>query len=263
MYGTTFPSFDGHDPSPPPQESSSSSYQAEKKPWENRQGGDYQKKPWDGQKKQWDGGQKKPFERAKETDMSLYMPYACTGNNDAPAEILKKFEEITQKLDRLGYTARVGGFDGIEDTVEKAVTRKEVHLPWRDFNNKQSKFTFTTDRALHIARQFHPTFDTMKKSVQTFLAKNVRLILGNNVASPALFLLCWTEDGVESIRDRTSRTGFAGHPIAIASALNMPVFNLGRAGAEQRLELYLANAIIPAVPTTPMPPRQPSAPVTR
>lgn len=249
MNGTTFPSYPG-------QEKQENQYQNGTRFGDNANYGQnqnnsnsqgFQKQPWDGQKKPWDGqkkpwnGQKKNWERPKETDMSLYKPYAATGNREAPPEILKKFEEIARKLETLGYTARVGGFEGIEETVEKATTKNEIHLPWREFGQKQSKFTFTTDRAMAIAKMFHPTFDTMKKSVQLFLAKNARIVMGDKMNSPALFLLCWTEDGVESAKEKTSRSGFTGHPIAIASAVGIPIFNLGNPSAEQRLNLYLES----------------------
>jgi len=255
MNGTTFPSYPGQEQHDNQYQSGTrygdnNNYgqnQSQNNHWQNQSNEGFQKKPWDGQKKQWDGqkkpwnGQKKNWERPKETDMSLYKPYAATGNRDAPPEIISKFEAIAKKLEALGYTARVGGFEGIEEAVEKATTKNEIHLPWRDFAQKQSKFTFTTDRAMAIAKMFHPTFDTMKKSVQLFLAKNARLVMGDKVNSPALFLLCWTEDGVESIKEKTSRSGFTGHPIAIASAVGIPIFNLGNPSAEQRLNVYLES----------------------
>lgn len=193
----------------------------------NRQGG-FQKKQWN--------------KRPDDGDLTLYMPYAVTGNQDCPPEIISKFIEIAKRLETAGYTARCGGMDGIEDAVEKAVKKVEVHLPWRGFNEKESRFTYNSERALAVAKMFHPTFDTMKKSIQAFLAKNARIIMGDRMNSPALFLLCWSEDGVETFSKKTSRTGYAGHPIAIASALGIPVFNLGNPEAEQRLNFYLSRS---------------------
>lgn len=255
MNDTTFPSYPGQEQDNQ-QHQSGTQYgnnnpnyqnnQGGQKPWQNNNGGNYQKKPWQGgsgggggswQKKPWQGGS--GFKRAEETDMSLYKPYACTGNADCPAEILEKFDRITKKLEELGYTVRVGGMDGIEDRIEKLIPKHELHLPWRDFNGKQSKFTYNSERTFAIAKMFFPTFDTMKKGVQAFLAKNARLILGDKVVSPALFLLCWTEDGAESVKERTNRTGFTGHPIAIASAVGIPVFNLAKSDAEQRLDFLI------------------------
>ena len=200
----------------------------------------YQKKPWNGGQGGGGGGggfQKRP----EDTDMTLYKPYACTANEDAPPEIKNKFIEIVKMLENNGYTLRTGGMEGVEEIVENSVTKKEVHLPWREFAGKQSRFTFNSDRAYAIAKKYHPTFDGLSKGVKCFLAKNARLVLGNNMTSPALFLLTWTEDGATSSRDRTARTGFAGHPIAIAAGIGIPVINLARNDAEQKLNMLITN----------------------
>lgn len=181
------------------------------------------------------------FERKPETDLSLYKPYAFTANNDIPEEVMSRICDIMRDLERRGYTLRTGGMEGPEDTAEKAVEKKEIHLPWKDFNEKKSKFTWTSERAMAVAKMFHPAFDSMKKGVQIFLAKNARLVLGNKVDSPALFLLTWTEDGAESAREKTARTGFSGHPISIASALRIPIFNFGREGSFDRFDHYLST----------------------
>lgn len=198
----------------------------------------YQKKPWNGGQGGGGGGFQK---RPEDTDMTLYKPYACTANEDAPPEIKNKFIEIVKMLENNGYTLRTGGMEGVEEIVENSVTKKEVHLPWREFAGKQSRFTFNSDRAYAIAKKYHPTFDGLSKGVKCFLAKNARLVLGNNMTSPALFLLTWTEDGATSSRDRTARTGFAGHPIAIAAGIGIPVINLARNDAEQKLNMLITN----------------------
>ena len=198
----------------------------------------YQKKPWNGGQGGGGGGFQK---RPEDTDMTLYKPYACTANEDAPPEIKNKFIEIVKMLENNGYTLRTGGMEGVEEIVENSVTKKEVHLPWREFAGKQSRFTFNSDRAYAIAKKYHPTFDGLSKGVKCFLAKNARLVLGNNMTSPALFLLTWTEDGATSSRDRTARTGFAGHPIAIAAGIGIPVINLARSDAEQKLNMLITN----------------------
>ena len=200
----------------------------------------YQKKPWNGGQGGGGGGgsfQKRP----EDTDMTLYKPYACTANEDAPPEIKNKFIEIVKMLENNGYTLRTGGMEGVEEIVENSVTKKEVHLPWREFAGKQSRFTFNSDRAYAIAKKYHPTFDGLSKGVKCFLAKNARLVLGNSMTSPALFLLTWTEDGATSSRDRTARTGFAGHPIAIAAGIGIPEINLARSDAEQKLNMLITN----------------------
>lgn len=242
MSGTTFPDYSGsqqYDGGGQGGYQGKKEYGGGQKPNNDWQG----KKQWGGQGGQSGGGWqgKKPFERPKETDMSFYKPYALAGNQDFPDSLKPVLSRILKYLERAEYTMRCGGMDGIEDFAEKETTKHEIHLPWREFANKQSKFTFTTDRAMAVAKKFFPAFDGLKPAAQKFLAKNVRVLMGNNVNSPALFLLCWTEDGVESIKDKTARTGFTGHPIAIASALGIPIFNLGKADAEQRLTFYIES----------------------
>jgi len=200
----------------------------------NNQGGQggFQKKPWSGQKQ---GGWKPD----RPMDLFFYKPYAVTGNPNPPDEILRKIERIVPKLESLEYLLRTGGMTGIEESAERSAKKLELLLPWKGFADKDSKFTFTNERAIAIAKKFSPAYDNLKQAAQTFLAKNVRLVMGQQVNSPALFLIVWTEDGAEKASERNSRTGFAGHPIAIANALGIPVFNLGKSDAEERLNRYL------------------------
>lgn len=215
-------------------------------------GGGYQKRQWNGggqgggggyQKRQYGGGGGGGFQRKEETDFSLYKPYAFTANDTIPPDIMEKIVAIMRRLEAQEYTLRTGGMEGPESVAEAAIKKIEVHLPWRDFNNKQSKFTWTMERAKAVAKMFHPAFDSMKKGVQMFLAKNARLILGDKVNSPALFLLTWTEDGITSHKERTAKTGFAGHPIAIASAIGIPVFNFGNPAAFEQFERYIDSVV--------------------
>lgn len=245
MNGTTFPDIPGGFGS-----NSGSSYGGQsqshnsgndgfKKPWQkdNQEGG-WQKKPWQG-----GGGGGKPFQRKEEVlDPTIYLPCAVTGNKDAPPEILTKVKELVAFLNDHGFTVRTGCDGPVELAADEAATQKrERILPWRDFEEKESKLTWNSERAHCIAKMYHPTYDTMKKGVQHILAKNARLILGDKMVSPARFLLIWTEDGIEHVRNKTAKTGLVGHTIAIASASGVPIYNLGNPTAEQRLREYVTQ----------------------
>lgn len=204
------------------------------------------------------GFNKGGYNRQQEDDdgeARLYKPYVGTGNKEAPQEVLDKMSQIARELEEFGYTLRSGGLEGPEEVFEKATKVHEIHLPWKGFNNKESKYTFTPKQAHGIAKMFHPSFDTLKPVIQTFLAKNARLVLGKDLKSPALFMICWSEDGAETGKEKTSRTGNVGHAIAIAAAMKIPVFNLGKSDAEARLRAYLelpvAQATIQATAPTP------------
>ena len=271
MYNTTFPMPDGMpEQQGQPQGQSQGHHGGQNQYGQSNQSGNdggYQKKPWQnnnyqgnqggqGQQRQWGnqgqgggggggwsqnrgGGGGGGWQRPKETDLSFYKPVAMTGNPDAPPEIIERMIQIAKRLEAMEFTVRIGGMQGIEDAIEKAIEKKEVHLPFKDFDQKQSKFTYVSERATAVAKMFFPNWDAMKKGVQLFLAKNARVLMGQRVDSPALFFVCWTQDGVESFKDTTNRTGFTGHSIAIASALGIPIFNLGNPTAEQRLNMYL------------------------
>ena len=256
MYNTTFPMPDGM---AEPQGQPQGHYGGQNQYGQPGNEGGYQKKPWQnngyqggqGQQRQWNNqgggsgggwnGQNRGggWQRPKETDLSFYKPVAMTGNPDIPPEAIEKMVQIAKRLESMDFTVRVGGMQGVEDAIEKAIEKKEVHLPFKGFDQKESKFTFVSDRATSVAKMFFPNWDAMKKGVQLFLAKNARVLMGQRVDSPALFFICWTQDGVESFKDSTNRTGFTGHSIAIASALGIPIFNLGNPTAEQRLNMYL------------------------
>lgn len=200
--------------------------------WQNNQGGGWQGKQGGG-----GGFPRKP--KPEETDPTLYMPYAVAGNKEAPLEILEKFKNIIRQLEAKGYTVRTGCDGPIEEIADQIASKKELLLPWNTFNNKESKTSWTIERAMHIAKAHHPTFDSVPKGVQKILAKNARLIMGDKMMSRAMFLVCWSEDGVEDKKLKTGKTGFVGHTISIANAAGVPIFNLGNPEAEQRLQHFI------------------------
>lgn len=238
MNGTTFP----HQPGVTDHQGDRGGYNSSGFNRENNQGGyqgnqgGYEKKPWNK-----DGFQKKPFQQRQEVlDPTIYIPYAITAGKETPPDVIEKLCRMARDFSVKGLTVRIGADGPVENAIDDAVViKKELILPWKDFNNKNSKFTFTNERAMVIAKQFHPTFDNMKKGIQLILAKNARLILGNKMDSPARFFLTWTEDGIDNIKHKTAKTGFTGHPIAIASAAGVPIFNLGNPEAERKLNEYL------------------------
>ena len=186
---------------------------------------------------------RKPEEDFDEENPILYRAYVGTGNRETPPKILDQMKQLSQYLAKFNYTLRTGGFDGPEEAFESGADKLELHIPWKDFNKKESKLYFNTKQSLAIARMFHPAFDGLKAPIQAFLAKNVRMLLGKDLKSPALFVICWSEDGAETNKEKTFKTGNMGHVLAIASSMKIPVFNLARPDAEQRLKKHLDLSI--------------------
>ena len=184
---------------------------------------------------------KKPFFEKKE-DLSegvLYKPFVVTGNRDTPVTVLEVMHRLVQELEYFGFTLRTGGSEGADDVAEKASKTVELYLPWKPFNEKESKLYFNSKQSKDIAKMFHPGYDALKPAIQAFLARNVRMVLGDKLRSPVMLVICWSEDGAESVKEVTSKTGTVGHVISVASAMKIPVFNLSRPNAEPRLKQYL------------------------
>lgn len=206
--------------------------------WQPQGGGQYQNNQQGGQQ----GGYRNndqgtvPRERPPLPEPVFYRPFAVTSNRDVPDSIKNRAIELTRTLVNKGHTARVGVLDGLEAMVNSAVTQNtECHIPFRGFAQSESKFNFSTPECLAIARHFATGFDQLKPAIQSFMGKNVRLILGNKNQSLIQFLVCYTEDGAESTKEVTSRTGICGHAIKVADYYNIPVFNLKHPDCESRI----------------------------
>lgn len=225
---------------------------------QQNQGGGYQQKSNYGgggsggyQKKQWTpggggsyGGGKPSFQRKVWTPeelakVTVYKSVVITGNETPPPVVLQTLQRLVPELEKRGYVIRSGGMKGMENAVEELSRNIELHLPWKGFDGKESKFTYTSEEAKEFAKRYHPAWDQAKPVVQTFCAKNVRLMLGKDLKSPTQILIIWSEDGVEHARERTAKTGLTGVAVALASELRIPTFNLQRPDAEQRLMQYL------------------------
>lgn len=199
-----------------------------------------------GYKKPYEGGYQKK-ERSEYTPKSpephhglVYQAYAVVGNKEVPSKWLEWAEQTAIKLDELGFTLRTGGGAmPLEEAFENATTHKEIHLPWKEFNQKESSYTRTHAGAAGLIRKLQPNFESLKPAVQAILSRNAAVIYGKDLRSPVRFLITYTDDGVEHGKDRTSQTGFAGLAIGLAGWLKIPVYNLKNEEAVSKLKIYV------------------------
>lgn len=175
--------------------------------------------------------------------MEGYKPYkacACLSNQDAPDEIKSVCEKLARVLVENGYTIRTSGGKGGEEAFEKGAGDKvEVYIPWKGFDQKQSQFCKTKDEAKDVVRQFSPSFESLSKGVQTIIASKAHVILGKDLNSPIRFLVVWSLDGAETKKECTAKTGFVSTPIKIAESIQIPVFNLKRSDALERIRALI------------------------
>lgn len=152
-----------------------------------------------------------------------YLPYAGIGSRKTPSAILHMMSNFATHLERRGWTMRSGGANGADSAFEAGIQisnqNKEIYLPWGKFNGNSSPLTKPSEQAMIIAEQFHPAWDKCSDGAKLLHARNVHQMLGRYLATPSLFVICWTPDG--------NISGGTGQALRMANSFNIPVFNMG------------------------------------
>lgn len=172
--------------------------------------------------------------------------YAGVGSRDTPAEIQTLMRQLATALEKVGYTLRSGGAKGADSAFEAGVrdkAHKSIFLPYKGFNHNPSPFYGDAPPlALEWAAKAHPYFTKMKEGfTKQAHARNVNQVLGHDCKTPCHFVLCWTPDGAEAESECHSVevTGGTRTAIVIASLNGVPVFNLARPDAIDRLRAHV------------------------
>jgi hypothetical protein len=175
------------------------------------------------------------------------MFYAGIGSRKTPPDMLAKMKRVAARLEKLGYTLRSGGADGADSAFAAGCGKKEIYLPWDGFNGVKQESGHTrivsepSQDAEIIASLVHPAFGRLTAPVKKLMARNSHQILGHDLRTPVDFVVCWTPDGAESGGERSRDTGGTGQAIALASMWGIPVFNLARGDALERLGVLLTR----------------------
>ena len=121
-----------------------------------------------------------------------------------------------------GYILRSGGADGSDNAFEigcdRANGKKEIYLPWKNFNGNKSNLIFDDDiEAINIAKKYHPAYNGLSQGAKRLIARNGYQVLGKDLKTPSKYIICYT-DG----------TGGTSQALRIAEdiQINIPIFNL-------------------------------------
>lgn len=155
--------------------------------------------------------------------------YAGIGSRAVEKMPVVKFDInlISNHLSGKGFILRSGGADGADKAFEDYAAFKQIFLPWKGFNGSASQFFNPPQEAFSIAENYHPGWKHLKPSVRKLMARNVQQILGPELNSPSQFVVCWTPDGADGTKIKTSKeTGGTGQAIRIAADYGIPVYNL-------------------------------------
>jgi hypothetical protein len=86
--------------------------------------------------------------------------YAGIGSRETPSGILTIFEKVGTFLANKGFILRSGHAPGADKAFEigcdKVNGKKEIYLPWRNFEGSDSKLVVDNPKAYEIAQKFHP-----------------------------------------------------------------------------------------------------------
>lgn len=155
--------------------------------------------------------------------------YAGIGSRRTPPEARELIHEVALELNRQGYTLRSGGADGADSFFEEIAILKEIFLPWKGFNRRpqvreHSDTTIyvqsPTEDAVELAREIIDGYDDREDGPRMLLARNMHQVLGEDLATPVKFVICWTLDGKVA--------GGTAHAIKLARRREIPVYNLAR-----------------------------------
>jgi hypothetical protein len=166
--------------------------------------------------------------------------YAGVGSRKAPEEVLKLMERIGKRLAELGWTLRTGGAEGADQAFERGARagggQVEVFLPWPGYNGHgNGRLERPSVEAFQVAATLHPAWERLSPAVKKLMARNSHQVLGASMDDPVALLICWTPDGAESEAECGPETGGTGQAIRLASRRGVPVVNLKRVGALERI----------------------------
>ena len=185
------------------------------------------------------GGGGGNFKRKEEVLEDPYVPVSIFVDREFPPEAKNSLYNIASKLINKKITVRVNGDD--KDFCNKLMSLSsqfvEVYIPWKGFNDTESKHYWNTITAKHIAQQnFGNAWEKIPDSVKALMARNVRMIFGDKNNSIMLCLITWSKDAASRAAEVTKDTGRSAFIIKTASSYSFPVVNISKPGAENILE---------------------------
>lgn len=143
--------------------------------------------------------------------------YTGIGSRATPEPLRETMQALAGRLAGT-YRLRSGGALGADTAFELGARKAEATLGVDVYRPRYDIHPICYE----IAEFIHPHWKAMKPFTRQLFARNVEQILGSKVNHPSQFVVCWTPDACETMRDyRPKQTGGTG--LAIALAQNLPV----------------------------------------
>lgn len=201
-------------------------------------GGGGNKGNWNGGNKGGGGGGGQFFKKKEDKVEKPYIPVTVFVDREFPPEVKTSLYNISSKLIAKGITVRVNGDDKDFVTKIQALSdlHVEVYIPWKNFNEIDSKHYFNSLTSKDVANKHFQAWDRIPDAVKALLARNVRMVFGDKNNSITLCLITWSQDGACRVGEVTKETGKSSFIIKVASSYGFPVVNIAKQTAENILE---------------------------
>lgn len=166
--------------------------------------------------------------------------YAGIGSRHTPGDVLITMLHLAQDLSDMGWVLRSGHADGADQAFEQGAKPelREIYLPWASYNKGGSapghRFAHGNRFQMDIAAKHHPAWHNCSQGAKKLHTRNVSIVLGEDLITPADFVVCWTHGGTGS--------GGTGMAIRIAGSYDIPVFDLAIPGDLEAL-IKFVNSI--------------------
>jgi len=172
--------------------------------------------------------------------------YTGIGSRQTPSTILEQMENIAYLFAKYGYVRRSGGADGADSAFErgcdKAGGSKDIYIPWINFNNRgwgaDAGIVPDLEAAKEIVMRTHPAPHRLTQGAMKLHSRNPYQILGNGLANPSRFVVCYTKNG--------ELAGGTATAIRLSQEHGILVFNLGDPNRPS-FSKFLESCGLPAV----------------
>jgi hypothetical protein len=96
-----------------------------------------------------------------------------------------------------------------------------------------------SDEAMRLAAAVHPAWYKLSFYAQKLHARNCFQVLGKDLRTPCLFIICWTPDGADGSSIITSQnTGGTGQAIRLGARHGIPIINMRNENWKEKLQEY-------------------------
>jgi hypothetical protein len=171
------------------------------------------------------------------------LAYCGVGARETPTDVCDLMRGIASTLAQRGWMLRSGHADGADIAFEEGAMSvkgtKEIYIPWQGFHKGRHGINDTYAvhclnnhlKAIDIAQKMHPNWNACGTAGQMLHTRNTYQVLGMDLASPVLMIICWTKNG--------HAIGGTGQAIRLAEHQNIPVFNLFFEDAIDKLQNFV------------------------